>query len=165
MNPASDSTGYTTAPPSYAAPPSQGKYGYAATADSQPLLAQSSSAAAEASRSFGAIYDQPEEGDIPDDFKYGTSVADSSLEIRNGACYSMGNRLYVTDIAIKAFVRKVRLRSPYYVLSSNSPSLRCTASFSCKYLVHVSSERSHNNRLCPLGFRNSEWYKFSLDRY
>jgi hypothetical protein len=29
-----------------------------------------------------AIFDQPEEGDVPDDFKYGTTVSDSAPEIR-----------------------------------------------------------------------------------
>ena len=37
----------------------------------------------------GAIYDQPAFGDLPDDFKYGTTVSESAPEIR------------------RAFVRKV----------------------------------------------------------
>ncbi|KAJ6594062.1 UPF0005-domain-containing protein [Mycena capillaripes] len=41
----------------------------------EPLLAGSSSQ--------GGIWDQPEAGDVPDDFKYGTTVSDSSPEIRN----------------------------------------------------------------------------------
>jgi len=31
----------------------------------------------------GAFYDQPADGDLPDDFKYGVSVSESSMEIRN----------------------------------------------------------------------------------
>jgi len=31
----------------------------------------------------GAIYDQPSQGDLPDDFKYGVSVSESAPEIRN----------------------------------------------------------------------------------
>ncbi|KAG6865375.1 hypothetical protein C0991_003152 [Blastosporella zonata] len=49
----------------------------------QPLLGGSSSSGA------GGYYNQPNQGDLPDDFKYGTTVSDSSPEIR------------------RAFVRKV----------------------------------------------------------
>ncbi|KAG6857699.1 hypothetical protein H0H87_004115 [Tephrocybe sp. NHM501043] len=43
----------------------------------QPFLGGSSSSGA------GGYHDQPSEGDLPDDFKYGTTVSDSSPEIRN----------------------------------------------------------------------------------
>jgi FtsH-binding integral membrane protein len=52
----------TTAPPQYRDP------------SSEPLLAQASSS--------NGIFNQPDDGDLPDDFKYGTSVADSAPEIR-----------------------------------------------------------------------------------
>ncbi|KAI5889284.1 UPF0005-domain-containing protein [Schizophyllum commune H4-8] len=51
-----------------------------------PLLGAASSSAA---GMRGAIYDQPDFGDLPDDFKYGTTVSESAPEIR------------------RAFVRKV----------------------------------------------------------
>ncbi|KAG5638323.1 hypothetical protein H0H81_000741 [Sphagnurus paluster] len=43
----------------------------------EPLLGSSSS------NSAGAYFNQPAQGDLPDDFKYGTTVSDSSPEIRN----------------------------------------------------------------------------------
>jgi len=42
----------------------------------QPLLGSSS-------HNGGGIFDQPEADDVPDDFKYGTTVSESSPEIRN----------------------------------------------------------------------------------
>jgi hypothetical protein len=42
----------------------------------EPLLASSSRGGA------GGVYDQPDQGDLPDDFKYGVSVSESSPEIR-----------------------------------------------------------------------------------
>ncbi|KAF8915582.1 inhibitor of apoptosis-promoting Bax1-domain-containing protein [Mucidula mucida] len=70
---------YPVPPPSYGASSSSPK----PNSDSarEPLLGNSSSA--------GAYHDQPEFGDLPDDFKYGVSVSESAPEIR------------------KAFVRKV----------------------------------------------------------
>ncbi|KAH9485539.1 Bax inhibitor 1 [Psilocybe cubensis] len=44
----------------------------------EPLLAGSSR-----NGGTGGYYDQPGEGDLPDDFKYGVSVSESSPEIRN----------------------------------------------------------------------------------
>ncbi|CAK5281600.1 unnamed protein product [Mycena citricolor] len=66
-------TSYPVAPP-----PS---YGTAPTKPSrdeaqEPLLGSSS-------RSGGGIFDQPDADDVPDDFKYGTTVSDSSPEVRN----------------------------------------------------------------------------------
>jgi len=52
----------STAPPQYQ------------DASSEPLLGRASSS--------NAIFNQPDDGDIPDDFKYGTSVSDSAPEIR-----------------------------------------------------------------------------------
>ncbi|KAK7005652.1 UPF0005-domain-containing protein [Favolaschia claudopus] len=43
----------------------------------EPLLGSSSQQAG------GSIFDQPEVDDVPDDFKYGTTVSESSPEIRN----------------------------------------------------------------------------------
>lgn len=43
-------------------------------ASSEPLLGQAGSS--------NGIFNQPADGDLPDDFKYGTSVADSAPEIR-----------------------------------------------------------------------------------
>jgi len=64
-------------PPSYEAP-AQSK-GYSATDEAaQPLLSNSP----RPGPSAGAIYDQPDD-DIPDDFKYGVSVSESSPEIRH----------------------------------------------------------------------------------
>ncbi|KAI0916405.1 hypothetical protein AcW1_008863 [Taiwanofungus camphoratus] len=71
---------YTTAPPAYqgspaklsAIPPDEGA--------AQPLLGSPRSGP---SVGPGGIYDQPASDDVPDDFKYGTTVSESSLEIRN----------------------------------------------------------------------------------
>ncbi|OBZ70867.1 Bax inhibitor 1 [Grifola frondosa] len=70
---------YTTAPPPYQGSP--GKLSAVPPEDdaAQPLLGSP-----RAGPSAGAaIYDQPALGDVPDDFKYGTSVSESSLEIRS----------------------------------------------------------------------------------
>ncbi|KAK0476695.1 UPF0005-domain-containing protein [Armillaria novae-zelandiae] len=67
---------YPVPPPSYGATPKANR-----TNDPRDPLVGSSSG--------GAFYDQPEAGDLPDDFKYGVSVAESAPEIR------------------RAFVRKV----------------------------------------------------------
>ncbi|KAI0687895.1 inhibitor of apoptosis-promoting Bax1-domain-containing protein [Cytidiella melzeri] len=65
-------TNYTQPPPVYTGP-SKAKPDEEAA---QPLLSP-------AGPSSGGYYDQPEAGDIPDDFKYGTCVYDSAPEIRN----------------------------------------------------------------------------------
>ncbi|KAI5118834.1 hypothetical protein M0805_006154 [Coniferiporia weirii] len=66
---------YPTPPPSY-----QANKSYSSADESaRPLLA---SPRAGPSSGAGAIYDQPD-GDLPDDFKYGVSVSESSPEIRN----------------------------------------------------------------------------------
>ncbi|KAF7782226.1 hypothetical protein Agabi119p4_1602 [Agaricus bisporus var. burnettii] len=65
---------YPVPPPSYGTTNAQ----QAEDDHGEPLLANSSRAAA-----GGGIYNQPAAGDIPDDFKYGVSVSESSIEIRN----------------------------------------------------------------------------------
>ncbi|KIK69234.1 hypothetical protein GYMLUDRAFT_35303 [Collybiopsis luxurians FD-317 M1] len=66
---------YPVPPPSYGSAPSSPKYNHSRDASRDPLLGGPSSA--------GAFFNQPEPGDVPDDFKYGTTVSDSSPEIRN----------------------------------------------------------------------------------
>jgi len=64
-------------------PPSYGAYGASGSSPKpnsrdetqEPLLGSSS-------HSGGGIFDQPEAGDVPDDFKYGTTVSESAPEIR-----------------------------------------------------------------------------------
>ncbi|EIN11625.1 UPF0005-domain-containing protein [Punctularia strigosozonata HHB-11173 SS5] len=68
------SSPYTVPPPSY-----QSKQPGIEEEARQPLL----SGSPRASTSGAAIYDQPLAGDIPDDFKYGVTVSESSLEVRN----------------------------------------------------------------------------------
>jgi len=69
---------YTTAPPPYQGSP--GKLSSVPPEDdaAQPLLGSP-----RAGPSAGGIFDQPAFDDIPDDFKYGTTVSESALEIRN----------------------------------------------------------------------------------
>jgi hypothetical protein len=69
-------TTYPQPPPSY----STGKPAYVAS-DDAPLLGGRGSPPA--GPSAGGIYNQPAFGDVPDDFKYGVSVNESSAEIRN----------------------------------------------------------------------------------
>jgi len=68
---------YPVPPPSYGSTspksPSSPRWGNREA--QEPLLGSSSRG--------GAIYDQPAHGDLPDDFKYGVSVAESAPEIRN----------------------------------------------------------------------------------
>jgi FtsH-binding integral membrane protein len=70
---------YTTAPPAYSGP--KGKLSSVPPEEeaARPLLSPS----AGPSSGPGGFYDQPETGDIPDDFKYGTTVFESAPEIRN----------------------------------------------------------------------------------
>ncbi|KZT66348.1 UPF0005-domain-containing protein [Daedalea quercina L-15889] len=69
---------YTAPPPAYNTGPKLSKVPGDEEA-TQPLL----SPTAGPSSGPGGIYDQPGFDDIPDDFKYGTTVSDSALEIRN----------------------------------------------------------------------------------
>ncbi|PPQ95324.1 hypothetical protein CVT26_008169 [Gymnopilus dilepis] len=67
---------YPVPPPAYGAAGSPKRASYQAVDESrEPLLASTSAG--------GGIYDQPAQGDLPDDFKYGVSVSESSPEIRN----------------------------------------------------------------------------------
>ncbi|KAJ7923378.1 UPF0005-domain-containing protein [Mycena leptocephala] len=75
---------YTVPPPSYGtynkgSPESTPLVETSRTSERDPLLADSS----------GSVFDQPDANDVPDDFKYGTTVSESSPQIR------------------KAFIRKV----------------------------------------------------------
>ncbi|KAF9067755.1 glutamate binding protein [Rhodocollybia butyracea] len=63
---------YPVPPPSYGSAPSP-KQSNSRDESRDPLLGSSSGQ---------AFFDQPEAGDIPDDFKYGTTVSESSPEIR-----------------------------------------------------------------------------------
>jgi len=67
---------YPQPPPSY----STSKPAYVAS-DDEPLLGGQGSP--RAGPSGGGIYNQPAFGDVPDDFKYGVTVNESSPEIRN----------------------------------------------------------------------------------
>ncbi|KAL0956656.1 hypothetical protein HGRIS_002788 [Hohenbuehelia grisea] len=66
------SNNYTVPPPSYGASGSSPKPNYQREEASEPLLGPSPG---------NAIFDQPDD-DLPDDFKYGTTVSDSAPEIR-----------------------------------------------------------------------------------
>ncbi|KAF6763152.1 glutamate binding protein [Ephemerocybe angulata] len=63
---------YPVPPPAYANPKRDHNYHSTDNQDTEPLLAGSSS----------GIYNQPEAGDLPDDFKYGVSVSESAPSIR-----------------------------------------------------------------------------------
>ncbi|KAL4073792.1 inhibitor of apoptosis-promoting Bax1-domain-containing protein [Scleroderma citrinum] len=68
------STSYPVPPPSYQATGTS-KAPYIPTDATEPLLGRPSSPG-------GRIYDQPEAGDLPDDFKYGVTVSESALEVQ-----------------------------------------------------------------------------------
>jgi hypothetical protein len=70
---------YPVPPPAYG-PAGQQKPNYSSVNESrEPLLASSSRGGSGA----GGFYDQPDQNDLPDDFKYGVSVSESSPQIRN----------------------------------------------------------------------------------
>ncbi|KAF9527330.1 glutamate binding protein [Crepidotus variabilis] len=93
---------YPVPPPSYK--PSSPKK-YHATDDSrEPLLGGASSSA-------GGYHDQPSAGDLPDDFKYGVSVSESSPEIRNAFIRKVYTIL-LFQLAATAIVGGVISRSP-----------------------------------------------------
>lgn len=91
---------YPAPPPSYGSSPAQKPYRDDA---SDPLLGNPRSPAGPSN----GFYDQPAEGDLPEDFKYGTSVSECSQEVRS------------------AFVRKVYtiLCRSFGVLTAISPLL------------------------------------------
>ena len=70
---------------------------------SSPLLGSPRSQSAQSpSGGSNGFYDQPAEGDLPDDFKYGTTVSESSPEIRNAfvrKVYTILCTLYIYSIA------------------------------------------------------------------
>lgn len=67
---------YPVPPPSYSNPPGKN---YQSDGSHEPLLGSPRAGGSGA----GGVYDQPSAGDIPDDFKYGTTVSECSAEIRN----------------------------------------------------------------------------------
>ncbi|KIJ68051.1 hypothetical protein HYDPIDRAFT_83929 [Hydnomerulius pinastri MD-312] len=69
------SSQYPVPPPVYQPSGSSSKPTFARDDASEPLLGRSRSPG-------GGIYDQPEQGDLPDDFKYGVTVSESSPEVR-----------------------------------------------------------------------------------
>ncbi|TCD62032.1 hypothetical protein EIP91_007550 [Steccherinum ochraceum] len=82
---------YTTAPPSYqAVSPTKAARDVEAA---EPLLSP------RAGPSGGAYFDQPSADDLPDDFKYGTSVADSAPEIRQAFVRKVYSILFVQILA------------------------------------------------------------------
>ncbi|KAJ8594659.1 UPF0005-domain-containing protein [Rhizopogon salebrosus TDB-379] len=70
------SSQYPVPPPLYKPSGSSRKPAFAEDDATSPLLGRSRSPG-------GGIYDQPQQGDLPDDFKYGVTVSDSSAEVRN----------------------------------------------------------------------------------
>ncbi|KAF8871871.1 inhibitor of apoptosis-promoting Bax1-domain-containing protein [Gymnopilus junonius] len=68
---------YPVPPPAYgsAGSPKRANYQGVDEEAREPLLASTSAG--------GGIYNQPAQGDLPDDFKYGVSVSESSPDIRN----------------------------------------------------------------------------------
>ena len=106
------SSQYPVPPPSYgAAGPSA--YKPYRDQENEPFLA--------GQRAGGGIYDQPEAGDVPDDFKYGASVSESSPEIRN------------------AFVRKVYTILFFQILATTIVAGGLSQSFSA--IVWVKEHR------------------------
>ncbi|KAI0786699.1 inhibitor of apoptosis-promoting Bax1-domain-containing protein [Abortiporus biennis] len=85
---------YTAPPPAYRDDP-QNKLSSVPPEDeaARPLLSPT------AGPSAGGFYDQPAEGDLPDDFKYGTCVADSAPEIRNAFVRKVYSILFVQILA------------------------------------------------------------------
>ncbi|KAF9567939.1 UPF0005-domain-containing protein [Agrocybe pediades] len=67
---------YPVDPPAYGPSNAQKPNYHAADQAREPLLGSSS-------RGGGGIYEQPNAGELPDDFKYGVTVSESSPEIRN----------------------------------------------------------------------------------
>jgi len=83
---------YPVPPPSYQAPASPGKnYGSAEEAQ-QPLLAETATSSTAARN---AIFDQPAADDLPDDFKYGTTVSESAVEIQQAFVRKVYSILFV----------------------------------------------------------------------
>jgi len=97
-------------PPSY----STSKPAYGSTEDTrEPLLGGRRSP--QPGSSAGGIYNQPHFGDVPDDFKYGVSVSESSLEIRNAFVRKVYTILFAQILAT-TIVGGVLSQSPSAVL-------------------------------------------------
>ncbi|KAF5380269.1 hypothetical protein D9757_008200 [Collybiopsis confluens] len=80
---------YPVPPPSYGSA-SPTKYNNSREESRDPLLGGPSSG--------GAYFDQPQAGDVPDDFKYGTTVSESSPDIRNAFVRKVYTILYATAV-------------------------------------------------------------------
>ncbi|KZT57781.1 regulatory protein [Calocera cornea HHB12733] len=96
---------YPVPPPSYAAPASPGKNYGSADETQQPLLGEVAGTSAAARN---AIFDQPAADDIPDDFKYGTTVSESAVEIQQAfvrKVYSILFAQILGTVIVAAFMR------------------------------------------------------------
>jgi len=101
---------YPQPPPSY----STAKPAYGSTEEHrEPLLGDRRSPSP--GPSAGGIYNQPRFGDVPDDFKYGVSVSESSLEIRNAFVRKVYTILFVQILAT-TIVGGILSQSPSAVL-------------------------------------------------
>lgn len=76
LSPVMSQPQYPAPPPAYGAGPTPKPYRDNDAGATSPLLGSPRAGGS------NAIFDQPDEGDLPDDFKYGTTVSDSSPEIR-----------------------------------------------------------------------------------
>jgi len=99
---------YPVPPPAYGPATTQQNSKYQSLDEShEPLLASSSRGASGA----GGIYEQPDQHDLPDDFKYGVSVSESSPEIRNAFIRKVYSIL-LCQIGATAIVGGVISQSP-----------------------------------------------------
>ncbi|KAK7692489.1 hypothetical protein QCA50_004114 [Cerrena zonata] len=107
---------YPVEPPSYEAarPANANKYGPNEDVEAgRPLLSPTTVGS---SSGPGAYYDEPAAGDLPDDFKYGTSVADSAPEIRKAFVRKVYTILFVQILAttiVAAFIRSSESAVPW----------------------------------------------------
>jgi len=85
---------YPQPPPSYR--PSSP---YKDAEPTSPLLGNTSRQPGAGPSSGGAIYDMPAQGDVPDDFKYGVNVSESSPEIRNAFIRKVYSILFAQILA------------------------------------------------------------------
>ncbi|KAA1471837.1 UPF0005-domain-containing protein [Dentipellis sp. KUC8613] len=102
---------YPVPPPSYGATPATKNNAH--DESSEPLLG--SPRFGDAGPSSGGIYDQPRPGDLPDDFKYGVTVSESSPEIRNAFVRKVYTILFCQIVAT-TIVGGVISQSPSAVL-------------------------------------------------
>ncbi|KAF8813877.1 UPF0005-domain-containing protein [Phlegmacium glaucopus] len=100
---------YPIPPPAYGPTGAQQNPNYHSVNESrEPLIATSSRGGG------GGFYDQPNQGDLPDDFKYGVSVSESSPEIRNAFIRKVYTIL-LCQIGATALVGGVISQSPSIV--------------------------------------------------